>query len=51
MFKVNQSPNYFRKVMVNEIVMEGKSIEGYIQTHSEIKVVKIENNRLIVKLK
>ncbi|MFC2087950.1 NfeD family protein [Bacteroidota bacterium] len=43
--------NPIGKVMVNDIVMEGKSIEGYIQEHSEIRVVKIENNRLIVKHK
>ena len=37
------------KVKVNDIVMEGKSIAGYIDPHTEIEVVKYSGSQLIVK--
>jgi len=37
------------KVMVNGVVTEGKSIEGYIDEHVKVEVVEIEGSRLIVK--
>jgi len=37
------------KVRVNDIVMEGKSISGYIDPHTEIEVVKLTGSQLIVK--
>jgi membrane-bound ClpP family serine protease len=39
------------KVMVNDLVREGKSIEGYINEHVDIVVVSVEGNRVIVKPK
>jgi len=37
------------KVRVNNIVMEAKSIAGYIDPHTEIEVVKLSVSQLIVK--
>ena len=37
------------KIMVNEMVREAKSLEGYINEHSEIEVVSIEGTRISVK--
>ncbi len=37
------------KVKVNDIVMEGKSIAGYIDPHTAIEVVKYTGSQLIVK--
>ncbi len=39
------------KVMVNDIVCEAKSISGYINENSEIEVVKVLQNQIIVKHK
>lgn len=39
------------KVMVNDIMCEAKSRMGFIDENCEIEVVKIENTRIIVKLK
>ena len=37
------------KVLVNDIVREAKSIEGYIDEHSDIEVVSVEGTRISVK--
>ena len=37
------------KILVNEIVREAKSIEGYIDEHSDIEIVSIEGTRISVK--
>lgn len=37
------------KILVNQMVREAKSIEGYIDEHSEIEVVSIEGTRISVK--
>ncbi|MBN1416705.1 MAG: hypothetical protein JW973_16510 [Bacteroidales bacterium] len=39
------------KVMVNGIICEAKSISGYIQEDTEIEVIKISQNQVIVKPK
>jgi membrane-bound ClpP family serine protease len=39
------------KVIVNDIMCEAKSISGYIQENTEIEVIKISRNQLIVKPK
>ena len=37
------------KILVNEIVREAKSIEGYIDEHTGIEIVSIEGTRISVK--
>jgi membrane-bound ClpP family serine protease len=37
------------KVMVNELVREAKSIEGYVDEHEEIEVVSVHGTRINVK--
>lgn len=37
------------KILVNNLVREAKSIEGYINEHSEIEIVSIEGTRISVK--
>jgi membrane-bound ClpP family serine protease len=37
------------KVLVNEIVREAKSTEGYIDEHTDIEVVSVEGTRISVK--
>ena len=37
------------KVIVNELVREAKSTEGYLDEHSEIEVVSVEGTRISVK--
>jgi membrane-bound ClpP family serine protease len=37
------------KVMVNELVREAKSIEGYVDEHKEIEVVSVQGTRVNVK--
>ena len=37
------------KILVNEMVREAKSIEGFIDEHSDIEVVAIEGTRISVK--
>ena len=37
------------KIMVNNLVREAKSIEGYIDEHSEVEIVSIEGTRINVK--
>ena len=37
------------KVKVNEIILEAKSISGYVDPHTEIEVVKLSGSQLIVK--
>jgi len=37
------------KVMVNELVREAKSIEGYVDEHKEIEVVSVQGTRINVK--
>jgi membrane-bound ClpP family serine protease len=37
------------KILVNDLVREAKSIEGYINEHSEIEVVSVEGTRINVK--
>lgn len=37
------------KILVNDLVREAKSTEGYIDEHSEIEVVSIEGTRISVK--
>ena len=37
------------KVMVNELVREAKSIEGYVDEHKEIEVVSVQGTRMNVK--
>jgi len=37
------------KVMVNELVREAKSIEGYVDEHEEIEVVSVQGTRINVK--
>jgi len=37
------------KIRVNDLVREAKSIDGYIEEHSEIEVVSIEGTRISVK--
>ncbi len=37
------------KITVNDLVREAKSIEGYIDAHTEIEVVSIEGSRISVK--
>ncbi|TKG95539.1 hypothetical protein EYV94_08850 [Puteibacter caeruleilacunae] len=39
------------KVKVNGIVLEGKSDGGYIDPHTEVEVIKVLPNQIIVKLK
>ena len=41
--------NPIGKVKVNDIVMEAKSITGYIDAHTEIEVIKSTGTQLIVK--
>lgn len=43
--------NPIGKVMVNDIILEGKSIIGFIDENSEIEVVKVFKNNIEVKLK
>ncbi|MFC2080130.1 NfeD family protein [Bacteroidota bacterium] len=37
------------KIMINELVREAKSIEGYIEEHTEIEVVNVEGTLITVK--
>lgn len=37
------------KIMVNDLVREAKSTEGYIDEHSDIEIVSIEGTRISVK--
>ena len=37
------------KILVNKIVREAKSIEGYIDEHTDIEIVSIEGTRISVK--
>lgn len=37
------------KIRINDMVREAKSIEGYIDEHSEIEIVSIEGTRISVK--
>ena len=37
------------KVLVNDIVREAKSTEGYIEAHADIEVVSVEGTRISVK--
>lgn len=37
------------KILVNEIVREAKSVEGYIDEHTDIEVVSVEGTRISVK--
>jgi membrane-bound ClpP family serine protease len=37
------------KIRINEMVREVKSIEGYIDAHSEVEVVSVEGTRISVK--
>jgi len=37
------------KIIVNELVREAKSIEGYIDEHTEIEVVSVRGTRISVK--
>ena len=37
------------KVLVNDLVREAKSIEGYIDEHTDIEVVSVEGTRISVK--
>jgi membrane-bound ClpP family serine protease len=37
------------KIMVNNLVREAKSIEGYIEEHTDIEIVSIEGTRISVK--
>lgn len=37
------------KIMVNDLVREAKSIEGYVDEHSEVEIVSIEGTRISVK--
>ena len=37
------------KILVNDLVREAKSTEGYIDEHSEIEIVSIEGTRISVK--
>ena len=41
--------NPIGKVRVNDIVIEAKSITGYVDPHTEIEVVKLSGTQLIVK--
>ena len=37
------------KIMVNDLVREAKSIEGYVAEHSEVEIVSVEGTRISVK--
>jgi membrane-bound ClpP family serine protease len=37
------------KIIVNDLVREAKSVEGYINEHSDIEVVSVEGTRISVK--
>jgi membrane-bound ClpP family serine protease len=37
------------KILVNDLVREAKSIEGYIDEHSDVEIVAIEGTRISVK--
>jgi membrane-bound ClpP family serine protease len=37
------------KILVNDMVREAKSIEGYVNEHTEIEIVSIEGTRISVK--
>jgi len=37
------------KILVNNMVREAKSIEGYVEEHSEIEIVSVEGTRISVK--
>ena len=37
------------KILINDLVREAKSIEGYVDEHSEIEIVSIEGTRINVK--
>jgi len=39
------------KVKVHDMVCEAKSISGFIDENTEIEVIKVSRNQLIVKLK
>jgi len=41
--------NPMGKILVNDLVREAKSIEGYIDEHSEIEIVSVEGTRINVK--
>ncbi len=37
------------KILVNDMVREAKSIEGYVEEHSDIEIVSVEGTRINVK--
>jgi len=37
------------KILVNDLVREAKSVEGYVEEHSDIEIVSIEGTRISVK--
>ena len=37
------------KIMVNNLVREAKSIEGYVPEHSDVEIVSVEGTRVSVK--
>jgi membrane-bound ClpP family serine protease len=37
------------KILVNDLVREAKSIDGFVDEHSEIEIVSIEGTRISVK--
>lgn len=41
--------NPMGKIMVNDMVREAKSLEGYIGQHTEIEIVSVEGTRISVK--
>ena len=41
--------NPMGKIVVNDLVREAKSVEGYISQNSEVEVVSVEGTRIIVK--
>lgn len=41
--------NPMGKIMVNDLVREAKSVEGFINENSEVEVVSVEGTRIIVK--
>lgn len=41
--------NPMGKIMVNNLVREAKSIEGYVAEHSDVEIVSIEGTRISVK--
>ena len=37
------------KIRINDLVREAKSIEGYVDEHTEVEVVSIEGTRIVIK--